>query len=286
MKNKISDNFIEWIVLFFKGIAVSFGFIVPGLSGGTMALIAGIYHKMLSSVSGIFKNFKSSALFLCIVGFGAVFGIFAFSNIISYLLNNFRVPITFFFMGCVAGGIPLLIKESQLQKKDFKQAKPYILIIIGAAIVIGIAILTKSYLNITLVTGTVRFLLFIAVGIFVAVALILPGISTTAFLEAIGIYQPTLEAIKAFDILYLLPIALGTILGIILTTKLFEILLDKKPQATYMIITGFVIGSFIEIFPGLPVGLDILWSVIMLALGVLLVTYLIKASNKKDSKIS
>lgn len=181
MNKSIVDRLFSAFILFLKGIATSFGFIVPGLSGGTMALIAGIYHKLLSSVNGLLKNFKKNALFLVIAGAGALFGIFAFSGIISHLLENYKIPVTYFFMGCVAGGIPLLLKESKIKRAEFKKPLPYIWILAGLIIVIAVAALSKSYFNISATVGALRFILFLAVGLFVAAAFILPGISTTAF---------------------------------------------------------------------------------------------------------
>lgn len=270
---KFIDKLFLQAKLFFKGIFISFGFMVPGMSGGTLALIAGIYHKLLRSVSSFFKDIKSNLLFLGVVGAGAIVGVLLLSNILSRLMLTFRIPITYLFLGLIVGGLPLLFGESRKKGKSSPINLMYILI--GAAVVVLIATVSKHYLGgINAQDELTRWAIFLPAGVFVAIALILPGISTTAFLEALGIFEQVINAIKNFDIMYLLPLCIGAVLGVILTTRLFEKLLENKPQQTYLLIIGFVLGSLGEIYPGFPQGIDILWSLLLLAAGTALVLFL------------
>lgn len=119
--------------------------------------------------------------------------------------------------------------------------------------------------------GNILFL-FLA-GIIIAIALILPGISTSFLLLTLGLYEPLIAAVKGLDLAFLTPIVLGTLFGIIALTKILESLLNNKPRATYMMIIGFVIGSVIEVFPGIPTGFNIVISIITFTLGYIVIKY-------------
>lgn len=122
------------------------------------------------------------------------------------------------------------------------------------------------------------FLLLIA-GIVISIALILPGISTSFMLLMLGLYSITLNAINTLNIKFLITILIGILIGTIVTSKILEYLLNKYPSRTYMLILGFVIGSIIPIYPGLPNGINILYAIIVFVFGFSIIYYIGK-SNK------
>ncbi|MGN0027068.1 MAG: undecaprenyl phosphate translocase family protein, partial [Clostridium sp.] len=89
---------------FLKGVAISISQIVPGVSGGTIAMILGIYDKLLHAVNNIVKDFKNQYKILLQVGIGAIFGIFLFSNIVKTLFDKYPIPIGYLFIGVILGG--------------------------------------------------------------------------------------------------------------------------------------------------------------------------------------
>jgi putative membrane protein len=261
----------------FKGIVIGIATLVPGVSGGTMAIILGIYDQMIHALGTFFKNIKENTIFLATLGVGGIIGIVAFSRLIEYSLENFKFPMIYLFLGIILGGIPVLYKKTLVSGKDEKDKKDWLCFAIGFLIILIMNVYNGTLVNLAVTTGFLNFLFLIIAGIIIAVALILPGISTSFMLLAIGLYDITLNAINNVDLEFLVPIIIGVGVGVITTTKILENLLTNKPRPTYMLILGFVLGSIIEVFPGIPMGLDIIVSLITFVLGFLAIRYM---SNK------
>lgn len=258
---------------FIKGIIIGASMLVPGVSGGTMALILGIYDDLIRSVSSFFENVRKNALFLGVVAIGGLIGLVMFVYVVKYGLDNFRMPTMFLFLGVVLGGLPILFKES---KNGVKTKFDYGYLLIGFVIVLCMTYFKGTLVNLENVTGLGSVLVLFLIGIIVAVALILPGISTSFLLLVLGMYEVTINAVETRDLAFLVPIIIGTLFGIIATTKVLEYWLNNNPRQVYMLIIGFVIASVFSIFPGLPEGLDILYSIIMFVIGVVSIIYITK----------
>ncbi|MGB4985481.1 MAG: DUF368 domain-containing protein [Erysipelotrichaceae bacterium] len=252
------------IVVFIKGLVVGATMLVPGVSGGSMAMILGIYQKLIQSVNNILNNFKKSFLFLTIFSLGGLLGVFLLANPISYLLNKYNLIMLYFFIGCVIGGIPLMIKESKVKKIGIKEI---IFIIVGIFLVLAISYLPKG-------SGNSSILYLLITGIILAIGLVLPGISVSYLMLVLGIYNMVLSAISSINLVIIIPLGVGVLLGILLTTKVLGLLMEKFPQITYLIILGFILGSIYEIFPGVPLGLNIIWCLVSCLLGVTTIYYL------------
>lgn len=122
--------------------------------------------------------------------------------------------------------------------------------------------------------GALSFFILMFAGIVIAVALVLPGISASYMLVMLGIYDTVLYAIVHFNFLFLVPLAIGTIFGVLLTTGLLERAMDQHTGATYLMIIGFVAGSLLEVFPGIPVGIEILVCAVTLLIGFFIIFFL------------
>lgn len=261
---------------------------VPGVSGGTMAILLGIYDKLISSISNFFKDIKGNFLFLAKVAIGGVLGIGSLAFLIKWLLEVFPIPVSFFFLGAVIGGIPALYKKTREQPIT---AASFIYFILGLIIVLSIGFIPAG--NIDFGTGSIvtQILMFLVTGIIIAIALVLPGISTSHMLIVLGMYDEMLAAITGFNIIYLGVIGIAVLLGVIITTKPIEWTMNKYPHQTYCMIIGFVLGSTSEIFsdkiiPAIPASPDFGWilpmavlSVATFVLGILGITFLSKYSN-------
>ena len=256
---------MKYIKNFLKGIVIGVSTLVPGVSGGTMAIILGIYDKIIHSISNFFKDIKNNTIFLGVVGVGGLIGIFAFSNIIDYGLKNFRFIMIFLFLGIIVGGMPVLFKKAEI-----KSIKVFdiIMFLIGVILVVLTSFSKSTVVNLASSEGMINMLFMVLAGFIMAVALVLPGISGSFFLLTIGLLELTTSAIKNLNMPYLIPFALGIALGVILTTKALESLMNKHTKPTYLIILGFVIGSIFVIFKdNIPSGIDILYSAIAMIVG-------------------
>lgn len=247
-----------------KGMIVGGTMLVPGVSGGSMAMILGIYDKLVSSVSSFRKHKRESFFFLALFSIGGGLGMLLFANPLLSLIERYPMPMLYFFLGAVAGGVPLIFKQAEI--KSFSWKVP-LYITVGLLVVALFAILPAGAFQSEMEAGVISFLLLMLTGFIAAVALVLPGISVSYLLLIMGLYDETMRAISEFFLPFLVPLGIGLLLGIVLTTKVLEHAMTKYPQPTYLIILGFVIGSMAEVFPGIPTGPELLPSLLMLAAG-------------------
>ena len=239
-----------------KALVVGGTMLVPGVSGGSMAMILGLYDGLINAVANFRKKPKENTIFLGLFIVGALLGIILFAKPLGALIELYPKALMFFFMGAVAGGMPMIYMESGVKKFTWKQP---VYIGIGLLIVVLLGLIPVDIFNAD------RFL-FVA-GIVLAVALVLPGISVSYMLLIMGLYKKTLASISEMDMGFILPLAGGLFVGILLTTKLLSLLMEKYPGIIYLIILGFVGGALIEAFPGVPVGLEWLLCVPLFVLG-------------------
>lgn len=247
---------------FLKGMAMSISQIIPGVSGGTIAIILGIYDKLLHAVNNIIKDFKNQYRILLEVGIGAIVGIFLFSNVIKNLLEKYPIPIGYLFIGVILGGAPFMYKKATvkgLNKRNF------LFFFVGIGIVL---LMSGDYIDTSAVITNLTIInsiwLFIG-GIIVAIALILPGISGSFMLLVLGLYNTVIIAVTDFNILILIPILIGGVVGTLGSARVIENLLNRYPEQTYMLIFGFILGSVFSVFPGIN-GIE---SIIGMILGVI-----------------
>lgn len=236
---------------------------VPGVSGGTMAILLGIYDKLISSISNFFKDIKGNILFLLkfLIGAGAGIGSLAF--LIKWMLEKFPLPVSMFFLGAVVGGIPALYKKT---RETSLRISSGIYFLLGLIIVISIGFIPSGSIDVSSGSGFTHYLMLLVTGIVIALALVLPGISTSHMLLVMGMYDNMLAAITEFDIVYIGILGIATLIGVFLITKPLEWIMNTYPHQTYCMIIGFVVGSTADIFkdkilPAIPESTDALWWV-------------------------
>ena len=224
-----------------KGLVIGATMIVPGVSGGTMAIILGIYDRLISAVSSFGKNVKENLLFLASFGLSAGVGMFLFSTPVSWLLEHYEIPTLCFFIAVILCGVPVIGRKSGVEKISLSVV---MYILFGAFMVVCLSKVPENIFRAESFVG------LIVAGIFSAAALILPGISFSHFLLILGIYDRLLAAVKMLEFKFLFPLGAGVLLGVILLSRLLESLMEKYPKQTYMIILGFILGSVGEIMAG------------------------------------
>lgn len=260
---------MKHIINFLKGIAVGIATLVPGVSGGTMAIILGIYDSLIHAVGSFFKDWKKHTILLFEVGIGGLLGIVLFSRLMEFALDKYPYVMGFLFLGVIFGGLPVLYRKSVASEK--RDIKDYIYLILGFAIVLLMTSKPEFTNNIATSHDILSMIFLFIGGIILAVALVLPGISGSFMLLALGIYDITINAINDRNILFLVPLGLGVAAGTLGTAKLIETVLKKYPGKTYMMILGFVLGSLIPVFPGIPTGFEILASIVVFFIGFIVI---------------
>lgn len=270
----MKDN--RWMTVL-KGLIIGSTMIVPGVSGGSMAMILGIYDRLISAISSFWKNKIDNLLFLILFILSAGLGVFLFSTPLAWLMEHYKMHTMYFFLGAVFGGIPLIENKSQIHKVTWDA---FLYMLVGAGIIFLFSKIPDDTFQISANRGIGnQFMLFIA-GILAAAALVLPGISVSHFLLILGLYDELLHAIRIMNLGFLIPLGLGLILGIFLLTKILEYVMSNYPKQSYLIILGFIFASVGEIFPGIPRGMDILWCTGLSFAGFLAVYHLTKREIK------
>lgn len=283
---EVIKKYMEYIIIFFKGMLFGVANVIPGVSGGTMAIVTGIYERLIEIISDAFsylkdfKKLKNALVFLLPLGLGGVVGIVGFSNIIDYMLNNHNFLLMYAFLGFVAGSFPYLFKEAN--KEGFK--KTYVIpCIITIGFMIAITMIGKNAGENNVMefsANIIDIIKLVLYGFVGAATMIIPGVSGSMVLMIMGIYKTILVAAKSLDLLVLIPFALGIGLGILAVSKLIKMLLEKFYGYTFYAILGFVIGSLIYLIPGVEFSIQMLGSIVIFAITFFVSYQLTKMGNK------
>lgn len=230
-----------------KGGAIGLAMIIPGVSGGTLAVLLGIYDKIIDSVGNLFKKFKESFLFLLPIALGAILAFAALYFPLKYSLLYTPFPTMLLFAGLMLGSIPDLIKKSE--RNGFLKIDT-IGLVLSCFLVVGICFIPS--LGEVDLTGNMQawqYFLLLFIGMLASCALVVPGVSGSMLLLIFGYYTPLLATISALkssfghSVLVLATFAVGLLIGFFTIAKLMQFLLNRFRRATYWCIVGFVIGS-------------------------------------------
>lgn len=261
---------MEFIWNMIYGAIIGIANIIPGVSGGTMAVILNIYDELISAVSNFTKAFKKSLMLLIPIGLGAGAGIILFSKLIGYLLETHPMPVNFFFMGLIIGSVPMIYKRATV--KEFKVVS-LIPFVIAMAIMVGMSFLSKDEAAVDTLITTITLgtaIKLIVCGAIAAACTILPGVSGSLILVVLGVYTSVLNAISTFNIPVLFFVGIGVLIGLLGGAKLIDICLRTNEQLTFFAILGLVVGSVVPVFKasGFAFGGQAVVAIITLALGI------------------
>lgn len=256
------------IKTFLYGVIIGIANVIPGVSGGTMAVILNVYDKILYAFS--LKHIKRNILFLGFLGSGTLFGILCFSRVITYLYENYYMILNFCFIGLVFGSVPLIYGKARFEGVQAKNWIPFVLTLV---FMIGIAILkimnTESSLDTVgnVVNGVQSLpfsimLIWLFIAAFIStITMLLPGISGAFMMLLFGCYTIVMKAIVDINLMILFITGLGVASGGLAGIKLIKIMLRKHPQALYFAILGLMIGSIFGVFPGFTLDIQGLLAV-------------------------
>lgn len=228
----------SWIARLIKGMIIALGFILPGVSGGVLAAILGIYERLISFIAHIRKDFLENLLFFIPVGIGGILGIALFSYPVEYLLANYQVVVLWAFAGAIIGTIPSLIREST--QKSSRDTVDWFWLI-GTFVLSGLLL---YFLNDLVGTLPVGFASFVLAGALIALGILVPGLSPSNLLLILGIYTPMLNGFKSLDLTgTFLPIAIGGVLAMVIFSKAMDHALKVYHSRVYHFIIGIVLSS-------------------------------------------
>lgn len=248
----MNRNLFDYLIITLKGLAMGAADVVPGVSGGTIAFISGIYEELITSINninlGLLKTFQKDGLkaawkqlngnFLVALLLGIAISILSLAKLIRSLLNDEPILLWSFFFGLVIASILFIGK--QIEKWDWKTILGFAL---AAALAYYITILPRGTESLD-----ATWFFFVA-GSLAICAMILPGISGAFILVLLGAYKPVMDAISDRDIKLIAIFAAGAIIGLLLFSKLLKWLFSNYKNLTFAILTGFILGSLNKIWP-------------------------------------
>ena len=277
------SNVKEYGIYALKGFIIGSAMTVPGVSGGTLAIILNIYDKLVSSVASFFSDIKRNTIFLLTVGVSLLVGMFTLSKLILLFLDKAPIPVSFFFIGAVIGSIAMLCKKTGLNKISFSAL---ISALLGVLCVFALDLLPDGLFIFSGNPEISDIPAFSIGGIALAVALIVPGISFSHMLLIFGMYERFYEALSSFDVLFLICIGIPTAIALLALIKLLDFVLRKYAAQAYSAIIGFVLASIKEIYIGFPTDLlNIAVTALSFAVGaVLVLAFTGIFNNKQDVK--
>lgn len=278
--NEVNENTLPKILYrVLVGILFGFANVIPGVSGGTVMVVLGVYERIIRIITEFFKRIKSEWKFFFPIGVGMVIAIVLFGKVMSRLLSSHEAVTQMFFIGVIIFSIPGILKkavktDNRKLKTDISCAVAFILMLAlmvfmsyspandeKAAIKGEKAEITETVDETAEETeepeeeealshsaGTLA--LLVVYGAIACATMIIPGISGSLVMVMLGQYKNIMLAIDRMDILYLAPFAVGCLIGLIVCAKVIKWLLKNHERVTYAAILGFVIGSLLPVFPG------------------------------------
>ncbi len=266
-----------------KAFIIGSTMMVPGLSGGSMAMVLSIYADLINALSDFRKDIKKNLAFLATFCASALVGMFLLAKPILSIIERFPIVSMYFFIGLVVGSIPTIFKSAKVDKLNFKDILAFI---VGLVIVLSIGALPEGLFTFTEISF-IQVLIQMVGGFVVAIGFMLPGISLSYLLLVLGLYSYILEHVASLNILPLIPFALGFGLGCILTVKGLKKALEQYPRISYLTILGFLTGSLVPVYPGLP-NTAVEWglSIVLFIIGVLAIYFLSKIEQSKEALVS
>ena len=241
----------EMMVLFFKGMAMGAADVVPGVSGGTIAFISGIYQRLIEAIKSLEpralsvlcqKGFKTfwrhiDGTFLSVLFTGILTSVISLAKIISYCLEQYPIMVWSFFFGLVLASIVYIF--SQLRDWSWREV---LLLILGAIIALAITSVRPTQLP-------AEWWMLMIAGSIAICAMILPGISGSFILLMMGMYSVFINALKNVELALLGSFAAGCAIGLMLFSHLLSWLLKHYQNFMLALLTGFLVGSLKTIWP-------------------------------------
>lgn len=260
-----------------KGFIIGAGMSVPGISGGTLAILLGLYNRLLNSVADLLSDIKNNLLFLFSFSAGAVIGILLMSNVVSYLLSTpAEVPLRYAFLGIATGCIPPILKEAR-----FLPLKPKNLVLLFTGISSAALISLIPHNIIVGGEGAASFLTQLLGGVLVAVGLVLPGISASQMLYMLGLYELLVSSVSTGEFVKLIPFFIGAVSGAIAASVILARLFSRT-NGTFIVILGFMIFSLKELIPAHKSNAELIIGLICFIVGLLISVVLFLSEKKED----
>lgn len=225
-----------------QGTLIGLGAVLPGISGGVLCVVFGVYTIIMEFLADPFRKLKSHFPKLLPIGIGCVVGFIGVAKLLGFFLEQYENPSVCLFIGLIAGMLPSLYKEAGEQGRN---KKSYVSMVIAMVLVFALLI----GLKVLQVEITPNFGWYVFCGACLALSIIAPGMSFSTTLMPLGLYEPFVAGIGDFDFGVLIPGGIGGLVTVILFAKAVDILFKKHYSVAFHAIVGVVIAATVMIIP-------------------------------------
>lgn len=272
----LGNPVVDWFWRMLKGIIIGIGAIVPGLSGGVLMVVFGIYDRLLDFLAHLRRRFLAQMAYFLPIGIGGLIGIFLFSVVIDRAFGRYEAIFVCLFIAFVVGTLPAL---NLTATREGRRAREIVVFLLAAASIFAMMMLGERQMT----ELQPNFGIWIFSGVLVGLGFIVPGLSPSNFLIYFGLYQKMADGIKRVDLAVIVPLMIGVVLVILLFSKLVHWLFTRYHSVMYHIILGTVVGSSLAIFPtivfpaftpegqaktGLGFGATLFWCALLFVIGL------------------
>lgn len=240
-KNRLTTR--EWILKTVQGVIIGGGAILPGISGGVLCVVFGIYRPLMEVLADPLKKLKKYLWLLLPVVIGWLIGFFGFANVIEWMFSKSEVITIWVFTGLIAGTFPSLIREAGSKGRS---RGSFLGLIIGFVLLFSFLILIQYRISAEIKANWGWFLFC---GVLWGLSLVVPGMTSSSILISLGLFQPMTEGMASFDFGVIIPMLIGIIIVVLLSAKLVNYLFERYYSTAYHTIIGIVAASTLSIIP-------------------------------------
>ena len=284
-------NFLQAFIIVFKGMLIGIANLIPGVSGGTVAVLLDIYDRLIFSFNALISrssDAKKSLLFLIQIMVGVLISILVFSNVLLSLISTREIELSFLFIGLIIGSIPTVLRyETNTSgpkilhglKWRLPNRMEFIWFSLAFGLMIGLTLISHSGLSHTGPEWINSWWYLILCGIVAAASMVIPGLSGSLMLIIMGAYSLILNAVSQFDGSFLAPFIVGILIGFIVMVRLVSWCLHHHLRKSLWAITGFLCGSILTLWHPLPHSFLGIKYLLFIGVGIILVEKLQRAKR-------
>ncbi|OWZ83257.1 DUF368 domain-containing protein [Natranaerobius trueperi] len=253
--------------LILSGGFIGLSNLIPGISGGTIAVISGIYEDLISALtSRIFS--RDNLTFFIYLAIGALLAILIFSQLIEYMMGEYLIQMQLLFAGLIFGSLPSIYARLEYKEFQFR----YLLSVLLAFLmpVIFLNLQSNEIFNNNASPLFNILSLFIA-GLISSATMVIPGVSGGMILMVMGMYNTIISAVSNFDLMVLLLFGFGVLSGVLLFSHLIKYLITQYTELTYLVIIGLLLGSVVSVWPRWSTGMTFLLDIAIFLVGCFMV---------------
>ncbi len=269
----VAETVKDHIRNFVNGVVTGIASVLPGVSGGLILVLCGVYERLIEDIGNLRQKLFSDFRFLISIVLGLLVGMLACTFFLDWTMDEYAAPMMALFFGLIVAQIPEVWKLTGYEKGKGIPVASIACLIIGLGLIVALMVINGSGRAIDPDDHSFGNLcLFALCGIVLAVSKVMPGISGSSLLIALGLFDVTISSVAHLDIYFILPLGVGLLIGLFGFAKVMDVCLKRYRTETYMLIMGLTIGSLLiilqELFDSSLDTVDWIVCVVMMVLGV------------------